>query len=43
VKDDLAGEPYKFIAQILVELGCMTEPQGLEILAVLHNSERVFT
>ena len=40
-KLEARNKPYKFLGQILIELGCVTEKQVLEILNELHSSERV--
>ena len=33
-------EPYRFLGEILTELGYMTELQVLEVLNKLHNEEK---
>ena len=36
---EVAGEPYQFLGEILVELGYMTELQVLEVLNEIHAVE----
>ncbi len=40
-KAEATGKPYKFLGQILIELGYMKESQVLEVLSELHVAERV--
>lgn len=35
------NQPYKFLGEILIELGYLTERQVLEVLNELHASESV--
>ena len=35
------GEPYKFLGEILTELGHMTELEVLEVLHEIHATEEV--
>ena len=39
-KLEAANQPRKFLGEILVELGHMTEKQVLEVLNELHDIER---
>ncbi len=41
VKAQVAGKPYRFLGQILMDLGEMTESQVLEVLSELHTPEAV--
>lgn len=38
---EAAGEAYRFLGEILTELGYMTEHQVLEVLNVLHATAAV--
>jgi hypothetical protein len=40
-KAEARNKPYRFLGQILIELGYLTEKQVLEILNELHLPERV--
>jgi hypothetical protein len=37
---DAAQEPYRFLGEILSDLGYMSEKQVLEVLNELHNEEK---
>ncbi len=37
-KEEAAKKPYRFLGQILIDLGHMNEKQVLEVLSVLHSS-----
>ncbi len=39
-KLEAANKPRKFLGEILVELGHMSEKQVLEVLSALHAAER---
>jgi hypothetical protein len=36
-KEEAAKKPYRFLGQILIDLGHMNEKQVLEVLRVLHS------
>ena len=36
-KEEAAKRPYRFLGQILIDLGHMNEKQVLEVLKVLHS------
>ena len=36
-KEEAAQRPYRFLGQILIDLGHMNEKQVLEVLKVLHS------
>jgi hypothetical protein len=40
-KAEASNKPYKFLGQILIELGYLTEKQVLEVLNELHASEPI--
>ena len=40
-KAEARNKPYRFLGQILIELGYLSEKQVLEILNELHAPERV--
>lgn len=37
-RDEVSGSPHRFLGQILIDLGYMTDKQVLEVLEVLHGS-----
>ncbi|MEE2857266.1 MAG: hypothetical protein VX949_07710 [Planctomycetota bacterium] len=37
-RDEVSGAPHRFLGQILIDLGYMTDKQVLEVLEVLHGS-----
>lgn len=39
-RDEVMGRPYRFLGQILIDLGYMSEKQVLEVLNELHAAER---
>ncbi len=39
-RDEVRGRPYRFLGQILIDLGYMTEKQVLDVLNELHAAER---
>lgn len=39
-RDEVQGRPYRFLGQILIDLGYMTEKQVLDVLNELHAAER---
>jgi len=40
-KDEARNKPYRFLGQILIDLGYLTDRQVLEVLNELHTSEKV--
>ena len=40
-RDEARGKPYRFLGQILIDLGHLTERQVLEVLNELHANDRV--
>jgi hypothetical protein len=40
-KAEARNKPYKFLGQVLIELGYLTEKQVLEVLNEIHSSEKV--
>jgi hypothetical protein len=40
-KEEAQKRPYRFLGQILIELGYISEKLVLEVLNELHSSERV--
>jgi hypothetical protein len=40
-RDEAGGKPYRFLGQILIDLGHLTEPQVLEVLNELHATHGV--
>jgi len=40
-KAEASNKPYKFLGQILIELGYLTEKQVLEVLNEIHASEPI--
>jgi hypothetical protein len=38
---EVLGRPYRFLGQILIDLGAMTEKQVLEVLNEIHMPETV--
>ena len=40
-KSEVQGRPYRFLGQILIDLGFMSESQVLEVLSELHATEPV--
>lgn len=39
-RDEARGEPHRFLGQILIDLGHVTEKQVLEVLRILHDRPR---
>ncbi|PCJ15335.1 MAG: hypothetical protein COB10_01500 [Planctomycetota bacterium] len=39
-RDEARGEPHRFLGQILIELGHLSEKQVLEVLRLLHDRPR---
>ena len=39
-RDEAQGEPHRFLGQILIELGHLSEKQVLEVLSILHDRPR---
>ena len=39
-RDEARGEKHRFLGQILIDLGFMTDHQVLEVLRVLHDRPR---
>lgn len=40
-KDEARKKPYRFLGQILIDLGYLKEKQVLEVLNELHSTERM--
>jgi hypothetical protein len=40
-KDEAQSKPYRFLGQILIDLGYTTEKKVLEVLNEIHSSDRV--
>ena len=40
-RDEAWNRPYRFLGQICIDLGSLTEKQVLEVLNELHATERV--
>ena len=40
-KAEASNKPYKFLGQILIELGYLTEKQVLDVLNEIHASEPI--
>lgn len=40
-RDEVRNRPYRFLGQILIDLGYVTEKKVLEVLNEIHSSERV--
>ncbi|MEM7261422.1 MAG: hypothetical protein AAF488_05480 [Planctomycetota bacterium] len=41
VRAEVSGEPYRFLGEILSDLGFMTEKQVLEVLNEIHAVEEI--
>ncbi len=39
-RDEARGEKHRFLGQVLIDLGYMTDQQVLEVLTVLHDRPR---
>ncbi len=37
---EVEKKPYRFLGEILTDLGCMSEAQVLEVLSELHKEEK---
>ena len=42
-KAEATGKPYRFLGQILMDLGYMSETHVLEVLSELHRAESLVT
>lgn len=40
-RDEAQSKPYRFLGQILIDLGYLTEKKVLEVLNELHASDRL--